>query len=57
MSSIVAAAYTSLLRPLTIELYVVAHVHALLNKPVVSVGLASRAAYEIISYLAAECIA
>jgi hypothetical protein len=57
MLSSVAVARTSLLCLLTIEFYVVAHVYTLLSKPVVSVGLASRAAYEIISYLAAECIA
>jgi hypothetical protein len=57
MLSSVAVACTSLLRPLTIEFYVVAHVYTLLSKPIVSVSLASRAAYKIISYLAAKCIA
>jgi hypothetical protein len=57
MSSSVAIACTSFLCLLTIEFYVVAHVYTLLSKPVVSVCLASRAAYEIISYLAAKCIA
>jgi hypothetical protein len=57
MSSSVGVAYNSLLRLLTIEFYVVAHVYTLLSEPVVSVRLASRAAYEIISYLVAKCIA
>jgi hypothetical protein len=57
MSSSVGVAYNSLLRPLTIEFYVVAYVYTLLSKPVVSVCLASRVAYEIISYLVAKCIA
>jgi hypothetical protein len=57
MSSCVAAARTSLLRPLTIKFYVVTYVYTLLSKPVVSVSLALRAAYKIISYLAAKCIA
>ena len=57
MSSSVGIARNSLLRLLTIEFYVVAHVYTLLSKPVVSVRLASRAAYEIISYLVAKCVA
>jgi hypothetical protein len=57
MLSSVAVACTSLLRLLTIEFYVVAYVYTLLSKPIVSVSLASRAAYKIISYLAAKCIA
>jgi hypothetical protein len=57
MSSSVAVACTSFLCLLTIEFHVVAHVYTLLSKPVVSVRLASRAAYEIISHLAAKCIA
>ena len=57
MSSSVAVACNSLLRPLTIELYVVAYVYTLLSKLVVSVSLASRATYKIISYLATKCIA
>jgi hypothetical protein len=57
MSSSVAVACTSFLRLLAIEFYVVAYVYTLLSKPVVSVRLASRAAYKIISYLAAKCIA
>jgi hypothetical protein len=56
MPSSVAVVRTSLLCLLTIEFYVVAYVYTLLSKPVVSVSLASRAAYEIISYFAAECI-
>jgi hypothetical protein len=57
MSSSVGVAYNSLFRLLTIEFYGVAHVYTLLSEPVVSVCLASRAAYEIISYLVAKCIA
>ena len=57
MSSSVAVACTSLLCLLTIEFYVVAYVYTLLNKPIVSVSLASRAAYKVVSYLAVKCIA
>jgi hypothetical protein len=57
MSSSVGVARNSLLYPLTIEFYVVAHVYTVLSKPVVSVRLASRAAYKIISHLVAECVA
>jgi hypothetical protein len=57
MSSSVGVTYNSLLRLLTIEFYVVAYVYTLLSEPVVSVRLASRAAYEIISYLVTKCIA
>jgi hypothetical protein len=57
MSSSVGVAYNSLLRPLTIEFYVVAYVYTLLSEPVISVYLASRVAYKIISYLVAKCIA
>jgi hypothetical protein len=57
MSSSVGVAYNFLLCLLTIEFYVVAYVYTLLSKPVVSVRLASRAAYKIISYLVAKCIA
>jgi hypothetical protein len=57
MSSSVGVAYNSLLRPLTIEFYVVAYVYTLLSEPVISVCLASRVAYKIISYLVAKCIA
>jgi hypothetical protein len=57
MSSSVGVAYNSLLYLLTIEFYVVAHVYTLLSEPVVSVCLASRVAYKIISYLVAKCIA
>jgi hypothetical protein len=57
MSSSVGVAYNSLLRLLTREFYVVAYVYTLLSKPVISVYLASRVAYKIISYLVAKCIA
>jgi hypothetical protein len=57
MSISVGVARNSFLCLLTIEFYVVAHVYTLLSQPVVSVYLASRAAYEIISHLVAKCIA
>jgi hypothetical protein len=57
MSSSVAIAYTSLLCLLTIEFYVVAYIYTLLNKPIISVSLASRAAYEIVSYLVTKSVA
>jgi hypothetical protein len=56
MSSSVAVTCSSLLYLLTIQFYVIAHVYTLLSKPVVSVSLASRVAYEIISYLTVKCI-
>jgi hypothetical protein len=56
MSDSVAVARISLLRLLTIEFYAVAYVYTLLSKTVVSVSLASRIAYEIISYLAVKYI-
>jgi hypothetical protein len=57
MSSSVGVTYNSLLCLLTIEFYIVAYVYTLLSKLVVSVCLASRVAYKIISYLVAKCIA
>jgi hypothetical protein len=57
MSSSVGVTYNSLLCLLTIEFYIVAYVYTLLSKPVISVYLASRAAYKIISYLITKCIA
>jgi hypothetical protein len=56
MSSSVGVTYNSLLYLLTIEFYIVAYVYTLLSKPVISVYLASRAAYKIISYLITKCI-
>jgi hypothetical protein len=56
MSSSIAVTCTSLLYLLTIEFYVVAYVYTLLSKPVISVSLASRTAYEIISYLVTKCV-
>jgi hypothetical protein len=56
MSSSVAVAYTSLLYLLTIQFYVIAHIYTIISKPIVSVSLASRVTYEVISYLAVECI-
>jgi hypothetical protein len=47
MSNSIAITRTSLLCLLTIEFYIIAYIYTLLNKPVVSVSLASRAAYEI----------
>jgi hypothetical protein len=57
MPSSEAVARTSLLCLLTIEFYVVAHVYILLSKPVISVRLASRVAYKIISHLVTKCVA
>jgi hypothetical protein len=56
MSSSIGVTYNSLLYLLTIEFYIVAYVYTLLSKPVISVYLASRAAYKIISYLITKCI-
>jgi hypothetical protein len=57
MSSSVAAARTSLPRLLTLEFHVITHVYAPLSKPSVRVCVASRKAYEAVSYLVAECVA
>jgi hypothetical protein len=57
MSSSIAITCTSLLCLLTTEFYIVAYIYTLLNKLVVSVSLASRVAYKIISYLVTKSVA
>jgi hypothetical protein len=57
MSNSIAITRTSLLCLLTIEFYIIAYIYTLLNKLILSISLASRVAYEIISYLVTKRVA